>query len=62
MLSTFSFNNCFACSNYDGPTDSEAADLHRKSTGLSNLEHKVCGIDADEGTLQLTTWDRGVTQ
>ena len=61
MLSTFS-NNCFACSNYDGSTDSEAADLHRKGTGLSNLEHKICGNDADEGTLQIITWDGGATQ
>ena len=34
LLSTFSFHNCFACSNYDGSTDSEAADLHRKGTGF----------------------------
>ena len=34
MLSTFSFHNCFACSNYDGSTYSEAADLHRKGRGL----------------------------
>ena len=62
MLSTFSFHNCFACSNYDGSTDSEAADLHRKGTGLSNLEHKTCGNDADEGTLQITAWDRRAFQ
>ena len=61
MLTTFSFHNCFACSNYDGSTDSEAADLHKKSTG-PNLEHKICGNDADEETLQITTWDRGLTQ
>ena len=26
--------------------------LHRKSPGLSNLEHKICVNDADEGALQ----------
>ena len=56
------FNNCFACSNYNWSTDNEAADLHRKGTGLSNLKQKICGNDADEGTLQVTTWDRGATQ
>ena len=40
-----------ACSNYDGSTDCEAAGLHRKGTGFSNLDHKICGNDADEGTL-----------
>ena len=55
-MSTFSFHNCFSCSNYDGSTDREAANLHRKGTGLSNLDHKICGKDADEGTLQFTTW------
>ena len=62
LLSCFSFHNCFACSNFNGSTDSEAADLHRKGTGLSNLEHKICGDDADEGTLLITTGDRGATQ
>ena len=62
MLSNFSFHNCLACSNYDAWTDSEAADLHRKGTGHSNLENKIFGNDADEGTLQITTWDRGTTQ
>ena len=62
MLNTFYFHNCFACSNYDGATDSEAADLHRKGTGLSNLKHKICGNDADNGTLQITTWGRGASQ
>ena len=52
MLSTFSLQNCFACSNYDGSTASEAADLHRK----------VTGNDADDGTLKITAWDRGATQ
>ena len=23
-----------------------------------NLEHQICGNDADKGTLQITTWDR----
>ena len=27
-----------------------------------HLEHKICGDDADEGTLQITTGDRGATQ
>ena len=59
MLSAFSFHDCFACSNFDGPTDSEAAAIHRKGTGLCNLEHKICGNDADEGTLKIIFWDRG---
>ena len=50
ILFCFSFHDCFACSNYDGSTDSEAADLNRKGTGLFNLEHKISGKDADEGT------------
>ena len=62
MRSTFSFHNSFACSHYDGSTDSEAADLHGKGAGLSNLEHKICCNDADEGILQITTLDRGATQ
>ena len=61
MLSTFSFHNFYACSKYDGSTDSEAADLHRKGTGLSNLEHKIRDNVADEVTVQITTWDRGAT-
>ena len=32
----------FSRSNYDGSTDSEAAGLHRKCTGLSRLEHETC--------------------
>ena len=59
---TFSFHNCFACSNYDGSTDSEAANLHRKSKGLSNLYPANFGNDADEGTPQITTCDRGANQ
>ena len=39
-----------------------SSDLHRKVTGLSNLEHEKFGEDADEGTQQITTWDRGATQ
>ena len=54
-LIPFLFTTVFACSNYNGSTDSEAADLHRRGTGFSNLEHEICGDDADEGTLQITT-------
>ena len=43
MLSTISFHNCFACSNYDGSTDREAADLHRKGTGLSISKLSIFG-------------------
>ena len=61
-LVPFLFTTVFACSKYNGSTDSEAADLHKKGTGLSNLEHEICGDDADEGTHQITTGDRGATQ
>ena len=37
---------------------SEAAQLRRKSTRHTSLEQKICGSDADEAALQITTGDR----
>ena len=57
--SYFSSHKCFACSNYDGSTNTEAADPHQKNTCFSNLEHEISADDADGGTQLIITSDRG---